>query len=98
MKRNEEEEITLVNGKEIESVLSKEIAQQVIRLPQAVSYKIDKLITTLEKSTRNSLPSWQDDPWLKGSLALILDKRNEVVLEGYRLRYSTKLGLLINKL
>lgn len=98
LKRNEEGEITLVNGKEIESVPSKEMAQQVIRLPQAVSYKIDELIATLEKSTRNSLPSWQDDPWLKGSLAVILDKKNEVELEGYRLIYSTKLGLSIDKL
>ena len=97
LKRNEENELTLVNGKEINYISSKEIAQQVIRLPQAVSYNIDKLIAMLEKNTRNNAPDWQDDVWLKGSLALILDNKNEVELEGYTLTYSSKIGLSVSK-
>lgn len=93
LKRNEEGELTLINGKEIHNISSKEIAQQVIRLPQAVSYNLDRLIEILEKNTRRSVPEWQDDPWLKGSLALILNKNNEVELEGYTLTYSLKFGL-----
>lgn len=97
LKRNGEGGLTLVSGKEINLIPSKNIAQQVIRLPQSVSYNLDKLIASLEENTRCSVPNWQDDPWLKGSLVLILDKNNEVKLEGYTLSYSTKLGLSINK-
>lgn len=89
----------LLDGRNLndENVSSEIIAQQLIRLPAAVTYNIDKTIKALEQSTLQSFPNWQDDIWLKQSIALILNQNNEAELNGYSLKYSSKTGLNYKK-
>lgn len=87
----------LLDGRELEVVDAKIIAQQTIRLPHAVTFKIDQAIRELEKRTQKQYPEWQNSVWLKGSLALQLDQNQETVLGQYRLRYTTELGLSYQK-
>ena len=39
------------------------------------------------------LRSWQTSSWLKGELGVLFDEKNEFVLNGFRLHYSSKYGL-----
>ncbi|WP_251717700.1 CRISPR-associated helicase Cas3' [Lactobacillus agrestimuris] len=90
----------LLDGRPLdsESVSSKEIAKQIIRLPHAVTnYKIDDCIDCLEKKTRKLYPSWQEDIWLKEDLVITLDENNETEFNGWKLKYSSKLGLSYEK-
>lgn len=75
----------------------KEIAQEVIRLPGVLTLDINKSIKALETLTIKNFPEWQNSPWLKGSLALVLDENNETTFAGYRLKYSQEIGLTHEK-
>lgn len=89
----------LINGQKLnsETVTSEIIAQQLIRLPSAITPNINATISILEQSTLCSFPSWQKDKWLKQSIALVLDENNEFELSGYHLKYSSKMGLSYEK-
>lgn len=83
----------LLDGRRLSDVSSQDIAQQVIRLPVAVTPRIDQAIDALEKLTSRYFLGWQSDVWLKGALALPLDENLAVTFAGWRLTYSSKLGL-----
>lgn len=75
------------------------IAQQLIRLPHAVTLDIDKAIKELENITSKYYPDWQTNSvWLRGALALPLDENLYIDFNGYRLHYSSKLGLSYEKI
>ncbi|MGJ3775134.1 CRISPR-associated helicase Cas3' [Limosilactobacillus fermentum] len=87
----------LLDGQQLEEVDSKTIAQQLIRIPAAVTPRIDKSIELLETQTAKNFPDWQADPWLKGALVVVLDEQNSVELGNWRIHYSRKFGLSYEK-
>jgi len=91
-----DEEDCLLDGRQVTAVQSQEIAQQVIRLPAAItpnSDTVDQIINNLEKLTHDYFGGWQSDMWLKDMLVLPLNKQFSTTLAGWRLSYSSKLGL-----
>ena len=54
---------------------------------------MDKTIDFLEKHTLQHFIDWQEDPWLKGSLAILFNEDKTFSLNGYLLRYDTLYGL-----
>ncbi|MGI5948824.1 CRISPR-associated helicase Cas3' [Peptoniphilus sp.] len=80
--------------------ISKELAKNTLRLPQSLSkpYIIDKTIKELEEYNLKHLRSWQDENWLKGSLGIIFDENGEFILNGFKLHYDNKYGLLCERL
>lgn len=89
----------LLTGQNIDNVPPVKIAQQVVRLPTAVtpSYRIDQIISDLETQTGNYYPNWQESRWLRGALALSLNEENTAQLDNWRLHYSSKFGLSYEK-
>lgn len=80
-----------------------EIAKRTIKLPNAVYYDkdngyiIDKVIEDLEKYYLENLSDWDNQAWLKNSLAIIFDSNNEFRLGDKLLLYDEKYGLLVKK-
>lgn len=89
----------LISGQKLssEAVTGEIIAQQLIRLPSAITPNVNDTISFLEQNTIRSFPSWQKDKWLKQSIALVLDENNEANLNGYHLKYSSNMGLSYEK-
>ena len=79
--------------------IAKALARQSVRLPRVfcAPWAIDKTIKELEHLNRERLREWQESPWLKGELFLILDEKCSVNLCGYRLTYDQYDGLLYEK-
>ncbi|MEX2784516.1 CRISPR-associated helicase Cas3' [Streptococcus sp. H49] len=77
------------------SNLAKQVAQNTLRLPLALSksYNADKTIKELEEYHMRHLPDWSNSSWLKGSLGVIFNEDNEFTLNGFRLKYDEKYGL-----
>lgn len=89
----------LLNGEKIDkSMSSKKIARQIIRLPFIVTVNIEQSINELETITAKNYPEWQQDEWLHGSLAFPLDEDNNAIFNGWKLHYSSTLGLSYQKL
>lgn len=90
----------LPDGTKIEdiSIQAKEIARQIIRLPNSLTPNMDKAINILEELTMNRYSSWQENIWLKGELILPLDENMEAEFNGWKLKYSSDLGLSYEKL
>lgn len=85
----------LINGSNLKDCSPVQIAQQVIRIPAAItpSYQIDRVISQLETQTSHCFPDWQDSRWLRGALVLPLDKNLCGELAHWQLHYSSKFGL-----
>ena len=94
LKRNGDD-YEILDGGKLSDTDSKRIAEQLIRIPSAVisEYNIDKAIRKLEKKTRILFPEWEDDVWLKGALAMVLDADLRADFDGWHLGYSDKCGL-----
>jgi len=89
-----------LDGRQLSCVNPQEIAQQLIRIPSVVtptSGQVDQAIKELETLTSQYFSSWQDNIWLKGALSLPLDENLSIVFEGWRLAYSSDLGLKYEK-
>ena len=92
-----------MDGRNIEEVSSEEIAGQTIRLPFAIvnSSKIkdliDNTIRELETNMQSLHNKWKEDIWLRGALVLELNENNLTTLNGFNLKYSSKLGLMYEK-
>lgn len=82
-----------------DQVVAKALARQRIRLPNALCgpWIIDKTIAELERLNGEKLLAWQESPWLKGELFLILDENSWSHLCGYNLTYDRNDGLLYEK-
>ena len=81
------------------SAKAKQIARETLRLPLALSAKwtIEDTIKELEKYNMKYLASWQEEPWLKGTLAIVLDDNKQFTLNGFLLTYDEQLGLMYEK-
>lgn len=82
---------------DLTSVIAKKISQQTIRLPHIFCYKTDDLIKELEVLNNAELFHWQSEPWLKGSLGIILNENNSATLIGYKIHYDKQYGLMYEK-
>lgn len=73
----------------------RQIALQRLRLPFVfcTGKHLDETVDALERENKEYLSAWQDSPWLRGELVLILDQNAEKELNGYRLKYEKDLGL-----
>lgn len=71
------------------------IARQRLKLPHIFStrYNIDDTIRELEDINAGELRQWQQSPWIRGELVLLLDENNQAELNGHRLSYSYDKGL-----
>jgi len=80
--------------------VQKEISRQTLRLPLRLSapYRIDQTIEELEEYNKRHLAAWQESDWLKGMLGVIFDENDEFCLNGFRLKYSPRLGLTYQKI
>lgn len=87
------DDTTNISG-ELTPALAKKISQQTIRLPHIFCYKTDDLIKELEERNKVELSHWQSEPWLKGSLGIILDEDNRAALIGYKIHYDKQYGLM----
>lgn len=89
----------LLNGQALSQVTSQEIAEQVIRIPAAITpvFEIEKVIKQLETITGKNFPDWQQSVWLRGALVLLLDENATGTLGKWQLKYSPELGLSYSK-
>lgn len=87
----------LIGGEPLERVTSQKIAQQTIRLPAALTPNINSAINKLEKTTHNRFADWEDDVWLRGSLALVLDENRQAEFNDWLVSYNSKTGLAYEK-
>lgn len=76
----------------------REIAKQRLRLSAQFSKRwvIDAVIHELEEKTR-ILAEWQQSPWIRGEVFLLLDETGQTTLHSTSLRYSQADGLCIEK-
>lgn len=75
-----------------------EIAKRTIQLSSATYYGIgiDEVIKELEKYYLKHFQDWNQQSWLKGSLAIIFDQNDEFSLLNKKiLRYNNKYGLKV---
>lgn len=78
-------------------VIAQKLARQTINLPRAVTYNSRDIIDFLEDYNKRYLQNWQRQPWLKGSLGLILDQQGNFTLGKYQLTYRQDRGLQYTK-
>ncbi len=78
--------------------LAKALAECSLQLPRELTWEIDKTIKELEMISLRELWVWQQSPWLKNELFLILDEQLSTELCGYHLQYDHKYGLLAGKI
>lgn len=73
-----------------------------IKLPLVLTrqYDIDSTIVMLEKYNSNNekLSEWREILWLKGELGIIFDENNEFIIGKYKMKYSEKYGLSIERI
>ncbi len=82
-----------------ESDIAKEIAKNTFILPKILtkSYNIDNTIKVLETYNRENLSNWRDSFWLKGALGIIFDENDEFILNGIKIIYSEKYGVMAER-
>lgn len=83
-----------------ESAMAKKVAFQTINLPSILTqpWNIDTTIRNLEKYNLKYLANWQRNLWLKGTLGIVLDEKQEFVIDEVQLRYDRKLGLTYERM
>lgn len=71
----------------------REIAKQRLRLASCFSrkWRVDDVIRELEQATL-ALAEWQQSPWLRGEVFLLLDESGRATLNGTPLFYSRERG------
>lgn len=87
----------LLDGRRMEDAQDYEIAQQLIRLPNAITPNIEQSINELENRTEKYYHAWQDSIWLKGMIALPLDEKMTARFNNWQIKYSKNLGLMYKK-
>ena len=74
-------------------VLSDSIIQGRLSLFQFKFQNLHKIFYALEKYYHN----WQNSIWLKGMIALPLDRNLKISFNGWQVQYSRTLGLMYEK-
>lgn len=91
------DEFYLLDGSKYSENSTKKVAQQLIRLPAGTTPNIAKCINELETSTQKCFADWENDVWLRGSLAFVLDENCTKSFNGWHFTYSQQLGLTYEK-
>jgi len=78
--------------------LARAMAECSIQLPRELCWDLDKTIKELEKISLHELRAWQQSPWLKGELFIVLDEQLSTELCGYHLRYDKYCGMHSKKI
>lgn len=75
------------------------VAGECLHLPYIFNtpWQIDKTIADLEKQNQKQLLQWQQSPWIKGELVLLLDKNSNGSIAGYDVHYSEERGFEYNR-
>lgn len=81
----------------MKEVSEREIAQQLIRLPNSVTPNIAKSIDKLESLTEQYYHNWHNSSWLRGMIALPLDEHLKTKFNNWKIGYSQELGLTYKK-
>ncbi len=84
-----------ISHKVTEEVVQQKLARQTLRLPYSISYGLgmQKVIQELEAYNATYLSSWQELPWLKGSLGVIFDEKNRARIGNTTFEYDRYYGL-----
>lgn len=89
-------------SKDLENIETlREISKHTLRIPSGLTFssaQVDRLILNLENYNNKYLRNWQDKSFLKGCLGIIFDKEGEFLLDGVRLKYDEKLGLMYERM
>ena len=87
---NDNSDIILDSTSAISEEMAIRVSRERLKLPfYFARYYFDKTERTI-----NQMPvRWQENPYLKGELLMLLDEFKEVVIAGKRLRYDRKYGL-----
>lgn len=86
----------LLDGRKLETVPDYEIAEQVIKLPTALTTyqkETEHIINELENRTKPYHDNWNNSVWLNGTLVLPLDEKLSATVGKWTIQYSKKLGL-----
>lgn len=77
-----------------DELLAKEMARQRILLPNVLTgpWIIAQTISELERGNERLL-AWQESPWLRGELFVVLDENCSTVIGDYKLIYDRENGL-----
>ena len=88
-----------ISNKVTEPIIAKKLATQTLKLPSVFSqtWSIEETISYLEEYNMSNLSDWQEQPWLKGSLGIILDDNNCFPINGYKLSYDSELGVSVTR-
>ena len=83
-------------GTQIRPSLARAVARCTVKLPSWMAQGSlgDRIVSALEE---DGFATWQESPWLKGELPLILDEDLTRELDNYTLLYDHELGLLVTK-
>lgn len=90
----------LLDGRKLDAVPDYEIAEQVIRLPAALTTypkETEQIINELENRTKPYHDNWNNSVWLNGALVLLLDDKLSAKVGKWNIQYSKKLGLSYTK-
>lgn len=92
---NEQKEMHISPTEIPDNYMGRQIARQRMSLPQVFSqdWIIDQIIDELEKRNKEELAAWQQSPWIKGELILLLNEEGRTDLCGYHIFYSQESGL-----
>ncbi|MBT2234439.1 CRISPR-associated helicase Cas3' [Nonomuraea sp. NEAU-A123] len=77
-----------VNGEALSDELLEEVLGATVRLPAKLTEPAERELPPLD--------GWRDHPWLKRSLALVLDSTASGSLGEYAVRYDDELGLVVD--
>jgi len=81
-----------------EMALARAMSECSIKLPHELCWKLDDTIRELETIALRDLRAWQQSPWLKGELFLVIDEQLRTELCGYCLQYDQHYGMLSKKI
>lgn len=75
------------------------IAMQRLRLPFVFccGERLDMVLNTLERENHIRLTAWQESPWLKGELVMLLDENGTREFCGYNIKYEQGSGLIYER-
>ena len=89
-------------SKDLENIETlREISKHTLRIPSSLTFssaQVDRLILNLENYNNKYLRNWQEKSFLKGCLGIIFDEEGEFLLDGVRLKYDEKLGLMYERM
>lgn len=87
-------------GRPLSTVSDEQISEETIRLPYAVCShdNLPGLIDQLKAQTKQSFPTWRNSIWLRNAQALELGTDLATEFNGYRLQYSSQVGMTYEKI